>query len=302
MSARFAATMLTEFGAVIQEAEADRASRSGAAVRRVRTDSDLDAYFKVVPATSGPDAMAAARRELAFYRELAPTAPISTPALLNSAETANGVAMLLVAAGEPRPAGSWTPEMWARLGEDLAALHSMPLPVSTTWSRPDRLRQAIAQPDLPTIEAFWGPVLPSLAQVISRRNELERMMDALPTVFIHGDCHTDNITSTGRSLVFLDWQVSGFGRPGSDLAFLNVRALPAGVSAPPELIDSYLAVRPGKREELELAVLAEEIAIFVFQWPPFAAYNSPSGIDRVQRRTRALCDRWFDAFAAPAGR
>jgi aminoglycoside phosphotransferase (APT) family kinase protein len=46
--------------------------------------------------------------------------------------------------------------------------------------------------------------------------------------------HTDNIVHSSESLVFLDWQMSGVGRPGSDLAFLNVRAMPAGVTTPPE--------------------------------------------------------------------
>jgi hypothetical protein len=37
----------------------------------------------------------------------------------------------------------------------------------------------------------------------------------------------------------------------------------------------------------------EELAIFVFQWPPFAAYNSPAGIARVNDRTRQLAATWF---------
>lgn len=301
MSNRFVETMLTKFGAVVSEANGDRESRSGAGVHEVRTADGSAAYLKVVPATSSPDALAVARRELSFYRDIAPAAPVSTPALLNWADANDGVAMLLAAAGAPQPVESWTPGMWARLGTDLAALHSMPVPWGPTGNRPDELREAIAQPDLPAVESFWGPVLPQLGEIISRRSELERMMDALPAVFIHGDCHTDNIMDNGQSLVFLDWQVSGIGRPGADLAFLNVRSTPAGVTAPPELLDAYLAARPLGRETVERALLAEELAVFTFQWPPFAAYNSPAGIGRVQRRTRALAERWLAAQTGPEG-
>jgi hypothetical protein len=32
----------------------------------------------------------------------------------------------------------------------------------------------------------------------------------------------------------------------------------------------------------------EELAVLVFQWPPFAAYNDAAGISRVRRRARYL--------------
>ena len=269
-------------------------SRSGAGVRAVRTPDGLAAYTKITPATLGPQALAAARRELSFYRELAPVAPVRTPRLLAGTDTDEGVTLLLAAAGEPRPVESWTPSNWADLGRELAALHTMPAPTGPNWIRDDGLRKALTDPDLPSIEAFWAPTLPRLAEILAQRADLRRQMDALPPVFIHGDCHTNNIMHSANTLVFLDWQVSGIGRPGSDLAFLNVRAVPAGITAPPELLDSYLDAHPHERRTIEMALLAEELAVFVWQWPAFAAYNSPTGIDRVRRRTRNLAERWLD--------
>jgi len=288
------ATMLRRFGVVAQETEAHLESRSGAGVHAVRTADGLAAYLKITPAGSGPRAQMIARRELSFYQDLAPAAPVRTPGLLDYADTEDGVAMLLEAAGEPLPVASWTPDMWAVLGRELAALHSMPPPVDPSWIRPDGLRQAIASPDLPAIEAFWGQFLPRLAEILTQRAELERQMETLPQVFVHGDCHTDNIMRLRESLVFLDWQTSGVGRPGSDLAFLSVRATPAGVTVPPELLNSYLGGRPAERRTLELALLAEELAVYILQWPAFAAYNSAAGIDRVRRRTQSLAERWLD--------
>lgn len=286
--------MLGRFGAVAQEPEAPRESRSSAGVHAVRTATGLAAYLKVTDAGSGPQALAIARRELSFYRDLAPAVPVRTPVLVDYADTDDGIAMLLEAAGEPVPVGSWTPTMWAKLGRDLAALHSMPPPADPRWTRPDGLRKAIADPDLPAIEAFWGPVLPRLDEILTRRAELARRMEALPPVFIHGDCHTDNITHSRESLIYLDWQVAGIGRPGTDLTFLNVRAAPSGLTVPPELLNSYLDGRPAERRTLQPALLAEELAVYILQWPAFAAYNSPAGIDRVRRRTQALAEQWLD--------
>jgi Ser/Thr protein kinase RdoA (MazF antagonist) len=302
MPSSFVSTILGRFGVLTQVSEAQLDSQSGADVHAAATADGQAVFLKLTQSTQGPDAMAAARRELRFYQDVAPAAPVRTPKLLDFADTDDGVAMLLQAAGEPLPVGSWTPDMWATLGRDLAALHSMPPPANPNWHRPDALRWALADPDLAAIQAFWGPVLPRLADILSRRSELEETMAALPPAFVHGDCHTDNITHSEGSLVLLDWQVSGIGRPGSDLAFLNVRAMPAGVTAPPDLLDAYLSGRPCDRRTLELALVAEELAVFIFQWPPFAVYNSLAGVARVRQRTRALCEQWFDAQAGMRGR
>ncbi|GAA4263577.1 phosphotransferase family protein [Dactylosporangium darangshiense] len=205
--------------------------------------------------------------------------------------------MLLEAAGEPLEAAAWTAGMWADLGRELATLHSMPLPTDADWNRPDALQKALADPDLEEIYAFWAPTLPQLADLVSQRVELENQIRALPPVFTHGDCHTDNIVHAADSLVFCDWQAAGIGRPGSDLAFLSVRVTPAGVTVPPALVDAYLHNRPCERHTLQRALLAEELAILVFLWPPFAACNSPSGIARVRSRARRLTGWWFETPA-----
>ena len=62
----------------------------------------------------------------------------------------------------------------------------------------------------------------------------------------------------------------------------GAQSVPAGPSATVE------------RRVLERALLAEELAIFVFLWPPYAEYNSPPGISGVRRRAHQLAARWFD--------
>ncbi|WP_159450941.1 phosphotransferase family protein [Micromonospora cremea] len=263
----------------------------------MRTPGGQAAYLKVTPAALGPTALAAARRELRFYRDVAPVTSVRTPRLLDCVDAEDVVVVLLEAAGEPEEAPSWTAGMWANLGRELATLHSMPLPTGTGWNRPDALLEVLANADLEEIRAFWAPVLPQLADLVSRRFELEDQIGALPPVFIHGDCHTDNIVHSAGSLVFCDWQAAGIGRAVSDLAFLSVRVTPAGVTVPRALVDTYLDGRPGERRALQRALLAEELAILVFLWPPFAAFNSQPGIAHVHRRARELTARWFETSA-----
>jgi Ser/Thr protein kinase RdoA (MazF antagonist) len=292
MGTDFAATVLGEFRATARESGWFE-SRSGAGVHPVRTAGGGDAFLKITPTSSGAEALSAARRELRFYQLMAATAPVRTPALLDHLDTDGGVALLLEAVGEVREAASWTPGMWAALGRDLARLHGTPLPSDMDLDRPDGLRDALAGPDRADITIFWAPMLPRLDELLSRRGELEADLSALSPVFIHGDCHVHNLPYADGSLVFCDWQMAGLGRPTSDLAFPGVRAAPDGVTVPPDLVDAYSDVRPCDRDVLDRALLAEELAILVFMWPPYAAYNGPSGIDRVRLRARDLAARWL---------
>lgn len=213
MSSDFMSMVLKRFGVVGQASATRIESRSGAGVGAVRTTDGKTAYLKVTPALLGRQALAAARRELSFHRDVAPVAPVRTPGLIDWVETEEGVAVLLEAAGETREAASWTEDMWANLGRELAALHSMPLPEGAGWDRPDALHEALADPDLEGIHAFWADVLPQLADLVARRVELGEQMGALPPVFVHGDCHTDNILHSAGSLVFCDWQAAGVVGP-----------------------------------------------------------------------------------------
>jgi aminoglycoside phosphotransferase (APT) family kinase protein len=267
---------LREFGVTAGHRPPD--AQSGAGVWAVRTAAGQPAYLKV----SGD--VAAARRELRFYRELAPVAPVRTPALLGAIEDADGVVLLLAAAGQARGPASWPAEAWARLGADLAALHGMPLPPDPRWRTPD----LAVGPD-----PFWVGRLPELPELFADRAALRAAMLALPPAFVHGDCHPSNLLHSGGGLVFCDWQSAGIGRPAADLAFLSVRATPAGVVVPPALMDAYATVRGCDRRTLRRAVVAEEIAVLLGQWPPYARLHDAAGVGRVVRRARDLARVWL---------
>jgi len=292
VAAELMSLAVREFGITI-DSDAGRPADafSGSGVHPARTGGGRPAYLKVTPAGLGAGALDGARRELRFYRELAAGVPVRTPPLLDALETGLGVALLLGAAGDQVSAGAWSDRAWSALGHDLAALHGVPVD-GQAWRRPDALLDVMSAPVPGTILGFWGDVLPGLPGLLAARAGLSAELASQPAVFAHGDCHTGNIVHGADGLVFCDWQSAGAGRATSDLAFLSVRAAPAGVAVPPAVVTAYLSRRGGDRERLERAMVLEELAVFVFLWPPYAAYNSPTAIARVRERTRHLAAKW----------
>lgn len=281
-----------EFGISIDHSAVAADARSGAEVHLARTPGGHVAYLKVTPEGLGTVALDGARRELRFYRQLAGQVPVRTPRLLGALETGAGVAVLLAAAGEQIGVEAWDSLAWTALGRDLAGLHAHPVAVRD-WPRRDWLLEAMSGPVPDAVTGFWADVLPELPALLASRDALRAELAAQPAVLIHGDCHTGNIVHAAGTLAFCDWQSTGGGRATCDLAMLSVRATPAGVTVPGEMMTAYLSRRGCDPGELERALMLEELAKFVFQWPPFAASNTQAGIARVHERTRHLAEQWF---------
>lgn len=290
------ASALETFGVRPAGSASPADARSGTAVQRVVLAGGGSAYLKVAGAELGGDALAAAGRELRFYRGARQVVPVRVPPLLGSFGVDEGVALLLGDAGEQRDVAAWSLEQWQVLGGGLARLHTMPVPAGE-WGRPDSLLEALEDADLAAVVAFWSGHLPRVDDLVAGRAALRDLLSAAPTVFVHGDCHTGNVLhGADTQLVFCDWQESGTGRATSDLALLSVRATPSGTRVPAVLVEEYLRQRSGTGEVLGAgaftrSLVLEELAVLVFQWPPFAAYNDAAGIARVRRRARYLADR-----------
>lgn len=300
-------SVLEEFGVRPAGGARPGDARSGAGVHRVVLPGGAPGYVKVTPAGLGVGAVAAAERELRFYRELGPLVPVRVPPLLGWLQVSGAVALLLGDAGERLDVTAWSPELWRVLGGELAGLHTLVLP-GGGWDRPDALLGALgaadadpgADPDaaLDGVVAFWSGHLPQLDELVAGRAGLRDRLGSAPAVFVHGDCHTGNVlrAAGGGGVVLCDWQESGTGRAASDLALLSVRAVPSGVRVPGALVEEYLRRRGEGGGGFDAAgfrrdVLLEELAVLVFQWPPFAAYNDAVGVARVRRRARSLADR-----------
>lgn len=270
-------------------------SASGARILRVRMRGGAAGYLKV--ASAGAAQRGGAERELDFYRRVAATVPVRTPALIEAMTNEQGIALLLEDAGSSLEAGAWTERHWRAVGRDLAGLHATRLPADLreNWRRTDDLLAAIEDPDLDLIKAFWAGQ-PEISRLLSAREHIHGSLRGLPEVLVHGDCHTANILDGPHGVVFCDWQSTGLGRAGSDLAFLSVRATPSGTHVPADVIHEYrlrskeLGMESGPAA-FTRAVALEELAILTFQWPSYAARNSEAANVCIRRRASLLADR-----------
>ncbi len=178
----------------------------------------------------------------------------------------------------------------------------MPLP-GDEWARPDDLLAALENPEMDQIKAMWAEQR-EVCQVANARGVILEHLRGMPEAVVHGDCHTGNIVHGNDGLGFCDWQAFGIARASSDLAFLSVRATPSGVPVPDLVLQAHqshgqrlgVAMDPAR---FRWAVALEELAILIFQWPAYAAYNNATGISRVRRRASRLVELLGRDLAGP---
>lgn len=266
---------------------------SGSQVHRATRSDGTPVVVKITFAMTGFD-RTAAERELTFYRDLGQSIPIRTPVLLDHLVTEECVAILLSAHAGIRPAEQWTHDHWLALARDLAALHETPISAGSLWRHgPDG---TVPGSDPARWRSYWDrPGEPELfAPIFDDPESLIAAVREQPRCFTHGDCHTDNILVTDAGLVWTDWQVTGVGRPAGELAFAAARATPSGANVPlPEMIKVYADLRGLDPRALERSVLAAQLSGFLFVWPEYLGYNTPTGVDRVHERAKLLARRWL---------
>lgn len=290
-SAEFRQDILGKFSVRASDNGPLAGSMSASHVISVIHRSGRPAVLKLTPREAGSSALRAAGHELEFYTSFAETIPIRTPALLNHYRGDNGIAILLSAHGQREPADAWDARRWMALAADLALLHTMPI---SGWQRDWPLMDSLRNPDHSTIERFWRPSLgSSLDIVLDQRTMLEQLIFGSDLSFLHGDCRTDNILHEDGKLVWVDWQAAGFGNLALDWALLSVRATPSGARIPAAALAEYCRMRGIDFELIHRSVVAAEMSIFVFEWPPYAGFNTPAGVERVRHRTRQLVQQWF---------
>jgi len=267
---------------------------SGSRVHFARQEDGRECVLKVTSLRRDDDARAG-RRELDFYRDLAERMPLRTPALLDYLEDDEAIALVLSAHGEIEPATPWDRRSWLSLAVDLARLHGTEVPDPDRWRGDRSPFHALIEPDMPVVDGFWREDLPSsFDAIIESRELLEQEILRAGASFVHGDCHTDNILREHGALVWIDWQSTGIGNPALELAFLAARATPSGARIPPEMLAKYCSESNKDRELMLRSIMAAELSIFIFEWPPYASFDSPAGTRLVRRRTRYLAERWTE--------
>lgn len=184
-------------------------------------------------------------RELGFYRALAATSPVATPACLLASGDDDQFALLLEHLDQARTgdqlAGLTLPEAESAVRQ-LAQLHAH-------WWQSEALAR---QPWLPAIDqpwfvaglqrlyqTAWSVVRPRHAaqlpsHVVRHGDAFAGTMPALmahlarpPWTLGHGDLRADNLMFDAHEQpIFIDWQLCDRARPGRDLAYLISQGMP----------------------------------------------------------------------------
>lgn len=197
-------------------------------------------------ARGGMELLGGYRRELAFYRHIAPAAPISTPACHVARIDGDAFVLVLEDLCEWDNADHLAGLSIERAGMCIAALADL-----HAWSQ--RSLHADGLQEFPNIDnpltrdlflpAFtpgWAlylektdqPVPPAVADLAARFAELApQALDALSrrTMLLHGDIRADNLFFRGDELKIVDFQLAVRGAGAADIAYLVSQGLPTAV-------------------------------------------------------------------------
>jgi len=193
------------------------------------------------------DLLGGYRREVAFYRSVAGTAPLSTPEVYAARMDANSDFVLVL-----EDLQGWdNADHLAGLSLDRARCCIAQLAGLHAWSTDPANAAALgAFPSLDTpmtrdmlpaaFEPAWriyrdkanAPVPPALEKYAERFAELApQAMDALSkrSMLIHGDIRADNMFFSGGQLKVVDFQLAAKGAGATDIGYLVSQGLPTEV-------------------------------------------------------------------------
>lgn len=278
-------TLLRSLGVVIEPSAGVDASHSGSQVWLAERGGE-PVVVKATVASSGLHRRRA-ERELQFYRE--PVGGIRVPHLIDSVTTSEVIVLLLERCQPAGSAETWEEDRWLALVDLLVVLHSSAISSQELWRRPPA--EVLAVDDPAVLSFFADPHDRELLQRVTSDGRLNDN-DPLDEVFVHSDCHVDNVLldDTGE-LVLTDWQECGFGDPAGDLAFALVRAWPTGARPPVEAMVTRYAQRRGlDRHAVARAVAGHELRAIALQFPSYAAFLSDESAERLRVRFRELAD------------
>jgi aminoglycoside phosphotransferase (APT) family kinase protein len=267
---------------------------SGSGVHLLRLDG-RDVVLKITRHAEGAGAQPA-RRELRFYRELAPRLPVLVPRLLGSADGDQLTCLLLSAARPASHANGWSRRRWVEVAAQLGRLHGTAVAAAdaSVWLQYTR---PLEQHDTAGAMAYWRAAgCTDLAErLLETSPDLAACVASLPACLVHGDCHTGNLlVDESGDLVWADWQEVSIGHGPEDLALLWQRAEFDGARPPRSaMLAVYARARGFAREAaLRRATIAAELLLLLLAWPQHLTMAAPGRCRVMIRRLHRLAAAW----------
>lgn len=269
---------------------------SGSGVYLLRLDEG-EVVLKITRHPGG-DGVPRARRELRFYRELAPWLPVLVPRLLASADGDGATSLLLSAARPASQANGWTRRRWVDVASQLGTLHATGTAFagldSAAWLRRSR---PLEQHDTVSAMAYWRAVgcAPLSERLAVDATALVDAVAVLPACLVHGDCHTGNLlVDVTGDLVWADWQEVSIGHGPEDLALLWQRAEFDGARPPRAAMLTIYARARGIPPDADLrrAVIAAELLLLLLAWPQHLTVADAWRTRLMIRRLHRLAAAW----------
>ena len=260
------------------------------------------------------------RRELTFYREVAPSAPLSTPQCLYADSSVDGFVILLEDLGGWENAdhlAGLTLDQAGRCLHQLADLHAWSVCSADTavlQDFPPMDNPLTREVFLPAFAPGWQlyldktqqPVPAMVADFAARFAEHAPVaLSALSErqMLLHGDIRADNMFFRGEELKLVDFQLTVRGSGIADIAYLVSQGLPSAMRSgrDRELVEEYhhrLWARGVHDYSVEEAWRDYRLATALLVYMPVVALLT---WDIAPERSRRLCltlvDRAVSAIA-----
>ena len=270
-----------------------------------------DVFLKATLRSHGVPGWDRARRECAFYHDLADKVPVWLPYLLASHADDACVLMLFVAYNS-RPPQQWENGDWIEVVRLLARMHGaywgMHRRIGLEWlpSHPSRvsaenIREAATQwrllsarEDLDRVfvpaDQGWIP------RLLHNAPAMAEPLDSIDKTLCHGDFHAGNLLLDSENhWIFADWQEVSVGAGLQDLSFLCERALATGCEIPRhEMLMTYHSElekrvdRVPDPAHLHRAWDITELLSYLLVWPSFLRQAQRAEVELVVWRMREL--------------
>ena len=252
-------TALTErLGADVESEASQPGGFSPGLAARLRLSDGRRVFVKAVGLQRNPDSPAMHRREIRILRTLPPDLPV--PALLDSYDDGDWVALIIEDVEGTSPAMPWRTEEFAEVRTALSALSKRltPSPIQVEpvhEAHPELFGnwRALAEDDVDRLPDWAEDHLELLVELETGAVDAVR-----GDTLLHLDLRADNMLRTDAGVVFVDWPHACLGAPWFDLVALlpsvgmqggpnpeTVWQQAVGSSADPDRVNAALAAVAG---------------------------------------------------------